>query len=394
MLTAAPMPIHALQATANPAPQLVVLRQNSLAEDKLVKNGHTKHYHIVVKNSPFLIQLGLSNRAGGYFGKADLNLNQFAFEGRLYYDVDPEKEVSWVKEKPMECKITINEHQPGLINAEVRLKVLSTQHEDLFFKVKFFAIEKATRREIFQACSSPIKVISKSDQVKKKKEPKPKKKRSATDMLMETLCKIEKRQQEHCEILYKLLGQPAPAPSQSLLEGIDFNNIEVEDIDFDDEVDMGQIFSEGVQAAPSLVKPVSPVQIPQPIELVDSRSQKRSKAGCEGDQDLAQAFRTFMHAFQAVPQEQRAQELRKAVNTQSPAATMELMDMLQTEGLQREPQAIPTQPHNHDCQCGECPYKAELSRVEEFYRDVFSLTNPVHGLDPMYFSDSSPLQPL
>jgi len=393
MLTAASLPIHALQATAVPlpAPQLVVLRQNALAEDKIVKNGHTKLYHIVVKNSPFLIQLGLTSRTG-YFGKPDFALNQLAFEGRLFYDIDPEKEVSWVKEKPMECKITINEHQPGLINAEVRLKVLSTQHEDLFFKVKFFAYEKATKREVFQACSAPIKVISKSDQVKKKKEPKPKKKRSATDMLMETLCKIERRQQEHCEILYKLLGQPAPSPTQSLLDGLDFSNVEVEDIDLDDEVDVGQLFNEVcVQPAQPLVQAVSPVQIPQPIELVDSRSQKRSKSGSEEAQDLAQAFRNFMQAFQAVPPQQRSLELRKAVNSQSPAAAAELMDLLQTEGLQCEPQTVH---HRHDCQCGDCPYKAELSRVEDFYRDVFSLTDHTSQLDPMGFSDSSPLQPL
>ncbi len=49
------------------------------------------------------------------------------------------------------------------VDIEVRLKVLSSQHEDMFFVVKFSALDPLTKREIsplLQTFSHPIKVIS------------------------------------------------------------------------------------------------------------------------------------------------------------------------------------------------------------------------------------------
>lgn len=338
-----------------------------------------------MKNSPFVIQLGISNRNGAFFGKQDHSINQFSFEARLVYDIEPEKDVSWVKDKPMECKISASEHQPGVVTAELRLKVLSTQHEDLFFKVRFTAFDKVTKREVSSVCSAPIKVISKSDQVKKKKEPKPKKKRSASDMLMETLCNIEKRQREHCEILYKLLGQPAPPQSGSPLQ-YNLDGVEVEDLDLEEEVssDVGDLLSE-VASCISLPTFAPQLQMPQTqsalSELVDLHAFKRSKPQEEPVPTFEAAFSTFLKAFTSVPPEQRRQEMRKAVASQGQNVAMELMDMLQTEGLQRETPATngPKAQHDTECKCGECPYKAELARIEEFYRDVFSLTTSANA---------------
>lgn len=368
------LPINTLPTMAASFPQLVVIRQNSLAEDKLVKNGHIKNYHVVVKNSPFVIQLGIANRNGAFFGKQDHSVNQFSFEARLVYDIEPEKDVSWVKDKPMECKISASEHQPGVVTAELRLKVLSTQHEDLFFKVRFTAFDKATKREISSVCSAPIKVISKSDQVKKKKEPKPKKKRSASDMLMETLCNIEKRQREHCEILYKLLGQPAPPQSESPVP-YNLDGVEVEDLDLEEEVnsEVGDLLSEVASciSQQNLIQQVPSTQ--SFTELVDLHALKRPKQE-EPTPNFEVAFSNFLKAYTALAPDERRQEMQKAVASQGQNVAMELMDMLQTEGLQRETPTTAKSQHDTECKCGECPYKAELARIEEFYRDVFSLT--------------------
>lgn len=43
------------------APYLDVLSQTSLQEDKATKHGTTFTVHLVVKNSPFVITLGLCN---------------------------------------------------------------------------------------------------------------------------------------------------------------------------------------------------------------------------------------------------------------------------------------------------------------------------------------------
>lgn len=72
------------------APRLAVIKQNALAEEKVVKNGTTQVVKIVVKNSPFYLALGI----GSVFSHPDstislynqLDVRQFTFDARLVYD--------------------------------------------------------------------------------------------------------------------------------------------------------------------------------------------------------------------------------------------------------------------------------------------------------------------
>jgi hypothetical protein len=421
----------------SPTAQLVVLRQNSLVEEKLIKNGQPKAYHIVVKNSPFLVQLGLTSRnptPAVFFSASNkvLDIAQYNFEAKLFYDIEGDKEVSWVKEKPMECKIHPNDHQPGTLTAEVRIKVLSTQHEDLFFKVKFTAIDKATKRETFCTYSAPIKVISKSDQVKKKKQPK-QKKRTLTDILVDTLTSIEKRQQEQCELLASILGVPVSAlpmaqsmsfpqvtstqlgQSEPLSDtGLDLSGGGAQDFEIDsldDEEDMGALLteaSEGMNFLPSSPSSSSPPQ-QFPTQLAPARFQvgvaptttttttttsttnmsapqlnnldptavKKAKfESTDPSGNFGQAFKDFLLAFDALKPDERKETLQRTMVHEGSSIALELLDMFWTEGLQREPRPLSSEvvASHMECHCLECPYKDELVRIEDFYKDVFSLT--------------------
>jgi len=144
-------------------PQLVILEQQSSSEEKISKNGIQKNVHVVIKNSPFHLKIGT---AGG-MGKLDFN--HVGFEGALIYDCDGDKDVDFVRAKPIEFKS--NPADDGrTLDVEIRIKVLTSQHEDMLFKVRIQAYHPVTHEKIngLFIFSSPIKVISKPEQLKKK----------------------------------------------------------------------------------------------------------------------------------------------------------------------------------------------------------------------------------
>eukprot|EP01133_Synstelium_polycarpum_P006792 gene6792-7896_t len=179
--------------------RLDLVLQTSPFEEKVTRNGLQKNIRVVIKNSPFTIQLKLR--------KHDIDLNHVAFEATLLYDNDQvpteEKEVDYVKSKPVEHKATPNEIG-DMVTVELRIKVLTSQHEDMFFKVKiegFDPISKAPIKNLY-ALTSPIKVISKPEQLKKKQPPK---KRSWNDILMDSVAKIQIQQSEQQRLIEKLI---------------------------------------------------------------------------------------------------------------------------------------------------------------------------------------------
>ncbi len=224
------VPLGATSATTqlrhtNPAfaaltqPQLVILSQKSHSEEIISKNGIQKTVHIVVKSSPFHIQLGLANP-----NTCKVDFNQIAFDAQLIYDCDGDKEVDFVKVKPLEFKSNPSENGQ-ILDTELRIKVLTSQHEDLLFKIRISGSNPITREEIpgLAAISSPIKVISKPEQLKKRQ---PSKKRSLTETLVETINRIERKQEEQQKLIERLIQQQSEQTVVALekKQKIDNNN--------------------------------------------------------------------------------------------------------------------------------------------------------------------------
>jgi hypothetical protein len=91
---------------------------------------------VVIKNSPFYFQLGTST------GKVDFN--QIAFEATLVYDCDGFKAVDFVKNKPFDFKSNAGENGQ-ILDVEIRIKVLTSQHEDMLFRVKIAGYHPLSR---------------------------------------------------------------------------------------------------------------------------------------------------------------------------------------------------------------------------------------------------------
>jgi hypothetical protein len=182
-------------------PQLVLLKQTSLCEEFVPsKNGH-KTLHTVVKNSPFTVSFGFESNA------KPMDLNKYNLDVSLHYDSENNKEVDYLKNKPIVVKPTVNPTGTKL-SVEVRIKVLTSQLEDSLFVVIVRVSDPFSNEIVAKCLSDSIKVISKSDQVKKPKINQ--KKRNITDALGEYLSQIESTSHEQAKLLNSLCSNNVP----------------------------------------------------------------------------------------------------------------------------------------------------------------------------------------
>lgn len=182
--------------------------------------------HVVVKNQPFLVQVGMSSNSS--LEAQAFDFKKASLEARLLYDCDQLKEVDFVKLKPLEYKCHASDFDRGdQITVELKLKVLSSQLEDMFFRIRFTALHPVTKQPVpsLTVVSEPIKVVSKPDQVRKKKssssvssQPPPttsqnsaptpsaveKRKRTAEEMVVECLSRIENKFMQQKALIAKV----------------------------------------------------------------------------------------------------------------------------------------------------------------------------------------------
>jgi len=313
-------------------PQLVLLKQTDQGEEKFTKNGIIQTAHVVIKNTPFMFQLGLMNNV--LFSHV-FNFNQFTLEAKLLYDTEGEKEVDFVKVKPLEFKTHLSERGEQC-TMEARIKVLSSQHEDLFFRIKVIALDARTGQEFCPSLfvlSQPIKVISKPEKVIKSNS---QKKRNFTDMLLETVQKLEKQQKEQQQHITKLF---------------EMQKQNVNKVQKKEEV------------------------VVQPVPFVPKEVKK-------ADDEFEQCFKKLLESCSALPNDEKITRIRKVVRNLSPSdheSLHQLLDMVGSEGLQREREGVVVSvdfsdqdlgtDHPHRCECKNCHYKDELLRIDDFYKD-------------------------
>jgi len=149
-------------------PQLVLLSQEALNVEKFAQNGLSKEVHAVTKNMPFVVELG---------SHGTMNLNKSLIQSKLLYDYnneeEPEKLVDSIRQEPLEYKAHIAEDGAS-VKVECRIKVLTSQHANSLFRVRFIATCSESN-SILQVTSHPVKVVSKPKQAMKSMIPEKKK---------------------------------------------------------------------------------------------------------------------------------------------------------------------------------------------------------------------------
>jgi len=347
-----------MQIPANGIPHLAVIRQQSSSTTRVVDTRGTEQtVHLVVKNSPFNIQLGLfrssvTNSTQKMFPHdVATDISKIQLDVKLLFDMEEEKEVNYVKVKPFEHKVALSDSGDSL-NVELRLKVLTSQHEDMHFRVKFTAVDPGTKALIpyLYCLSEPIKVISKPEQSRKRRKsstPSKKKAKTTNDILLERLGVIAKAQDQQQVLLNHLMADrshslPCPPPAKKI--------VKEEKVDFET------------------------------------------------------AFKNLVSCLHKLPKEAKTKALQKLVTSSLQVSKLvEFHDLLMAEGLHGTTSSVLPMSHNPfgteftsldtfgwgpaapapdsissmqptvGCTCAECPHKVEVERHLSFYSDAFSV---------------------
>jgi len=190
---------------------LSISKQSSLEVEKFTENGQQRNVHYVVKNTAFTFELALvnlQNASCSYeeqkVGQDTLDFNKLSVQAVLLYDCPgtQDKEVGCVKVDPLSYRGVISSSNPLVYQIETVIKILSSQHEDMNFKIKFVAVDSYNRPlvDIPPVYSDSINVISKPGVLQKIRDKqlqvasrtKSKKNKSKSDLTMEALARIER----------------------------------------------------------------------------------------------------------------------------------------------------------------------------------------------------------
>eukprot|EP01090_Pellita_catalonica_P002322 TRINITY_DN11916_c0_g1_i1.p1 TRINITY_DN11916_c0_g1~~TRINITY_DN11916_c0_g1_i1.p1 ORF type:complete len:414 (-),score=69.93 TRINITY_DN11916_c0_g1_i1:55-1296(-) len=367
------------------APQLNLIKQTSLAEEMISKNGLERPVHVLVKNTPFQLTIG--------FTSSDLqlspnyNFNRLALDVSLLYDCDDLTSVAFIKTKPITFKPKIIENGEK-ITLNCRLKVLTSQHEDMFFRVRIKALKPVTLEELephLEVVSAPIKVVSKPEQLKGRRKTTTakrtrSKKRNVTDMLVETVNDLQKKLQVHQQIFEAMLdpqNQLAQSPSQARLPADLIN----------------RLYNCGDGAPPAKRRRIETVVVDNPPVTTTATPAPTSAAASANPSEIAKeqferAFANLLQTYSGMNSSDRALMVRKVVKNRSVKeneSLTELVDMLSAEcvssaggvGLLVPGSFMPTAPSNssgHSAACGsQCRHKKELQKIDdEFFATFFA----------------------
>jgi len=317
--------------------KLALIKHKAHSEEVVSKNGIQKPLHTIVKNSPYHLQIGAAHG-----NKVDFS--KIAFESFLLYDTEVLKEVDFVKIKPMDFKSSPIENGQYL-DVELRIKVLTSQHEDMLFRVRIQGYNPVTREELIgmSYLTPSIKVISKPEQLKKKI---PSKKRSLTDMLVETVSRIEKKQEEQQRLIERMLAQQSEQLTIEKKQRLDDSTAPIWD------------------------------------SLPELRPIKTEKQGV--GMEFEEAFSNLIKAYNTIQAEEKPGMFNRIIDnssTRDVERISELLDLFWMEGLRKE-FPFGNKKHQHKlsssslpqdgCSCIDCPHKQELERIDEFYKEFLS----------------------
>jgi len=248
----------------------------------------------VIKNNEFVISVALPEGTEETFN--DLHL-----EAQLLYDCSPTpKDVLQVRQKPFKYKGTVERNDSRKCSLLVSISILSSQHEDMNFVIYIISKDSKSGKVVANGYSDPIQVISKPDVLRKKREPKSKK-RTWNDRITEMLERIEVNQQKHQDAIKLVYDQQKE--TQVIPKPV-------------------SIFASSVPAATT--QP-TPTEAPQKAE-----------------NKLERAFKDLLSAYKEIATEERPTKIKKLVATTSISDESCLQDLVSTMQLSFVPTQLTT----------------------------------------------------
>ena len=170
----------------------------SLGKEIFSQNGIHKTVECIVKNHPLEVHLKLQQK--------NISFAKVGIDATLLYDTEAMKPVDYVRDRPLSVKTRVLK-DPTEAVVVCTIRVLSSQHEDMFFRIRFTCVDRETGNEVsaITTLSPSIKVISKVEQFNKPDE-RQKRKRSSNQDIVDQLARIEKHQTEQRHLLENILN--------------------------------------------------------------------------------------------------------------------------------------------------------------------------------------------
>ena len=321
-------------------PSFFIEKQESLAFDKFSRNGLTVDLHLVAKNIAFVIHLS-----------ASFDLAKFPPAAKLVYDGpsydQEEREVEAVKSTTLEIVSHVDE--TGLKAAvEVKVGVLSSQHEGSFFRVKFLARDPITGVPLVDF-TQPIKVISKRNQVKKILE---RKEAKVNDN------KVSKKP-----------TTPQTSPSQEPIVGF-----------------KRQRSDDSVSDSLARLEKQQQTQLAMLEQLLSRENSYKE------EMDFETAFWNLLNAYKRLPPEERPSKVQRVMR--SVCENENLSDLIDLFSFQSCGRGINTEENilsnpcltafpsctDKGCDGDDCPHKKQLERLDDLYNDF--LLEPFSPITP------------
>jgi len=319
--------------------RLVISRQTSLSTERYTKDGILKNVHVVLKDKPFIVDVGLFSSGN----KDSLDLKSLVLEANLFYD-SPEKEVNFINAKPFEYTAKINP-EGTTFAMECLLKILSSQNENALFKLRIRAVNASTKKPIahMEIDTEPIQVISKPSVLRKKQE------RERQKMV------IDHPKQVKTECIARVPDNISPAPSASVKRCRE-----------DLIIDTLTLLQQQQNSQQKLLEQIL-------------SEQNRSTSGYESKNELCfhgspvsgdslefeNAFRAFVHAFNQLPVDERPCKVRKVLKEHQDNNVATIVDMMWSENWSMK-----------DVET----YQVDLKKQEdEFCQDLFATDIRTYG---------------
>jgi len=198
-------------------------------------------------------------------------------------------------------------------------------------------------------------VISKPDQLKKKATKS--RKRTVTDLFVETLAHIESQQNEQQTLLEKLILKTERLPNAFVdnvhSEMNNDNNNNNTEINYPKNVN--NQLNTTIKSNNSVADQIAIEMTPQ--------------------DEFEKEFSSLLISYMAISEQERSEKIRKViygVQPQDNEQIKELLDLLWTEGLQKELRRDTRSTALKPCNPTDCSYKKELEKIEEFYKEFLS----------------------
>jgi len=254
----------------------------------------------------------------------------------------------------------------------------------MFFRIKVRALEPKTKREFnppLEVISAPIKVISKPKQLKKRKTTK---RRSLNDMLVETVQRIESQQQTQQEALEQLVRSRKRKATERSTKGMP--NLKAPNTSYIDSINSSALGS----LPPHLNNYANTFNsnTHNSLNLNTNNNNNNNNNGWDpsaiAEEEFAEALLQFFAAYEQLESEERPTKIRRVMRSCTSRETEELSELFRDmtsasfsreEKEEKKKEEYPAS--TEGCNCLDCPHKAELAKIDEFYKDFLASELPL-----------------